>query len=47
MLVTDIFVSDEFKKYFDIVKDIPGEDLAQEPKWKVQNRCKIYDATPI
>ena len=46
-LVTDIFVPDNFKKYFDIVKDIPGEDLAKNSKWKVQNRCKIYDASPF
>ena len=46
-LVTYIFVPDNFKKYFDIVKDIPGEDLAKNSKWKVQNRCKIYDATPF
>ena len=46
-LVTDIFVPDNFKKYFDIVKDIPGEDFAKESDWKVENRCKIYNVAPF
>lgn len=40
---TDLTGYDEF----DIIKSIPGEDLAQNSKWKIENRCKIYDVSPF
>lgn len=44
-LVTDIYT--EKNEYFDVVKDIPGDDLSKNSSWKVENRCKLYDASPF
>jgi len=46
-LITDIAVPDQYKKYFDHIKDIPGNDLAINSDWKVNNRCKIYNISPF
>jgi len=46
-LITDITVPADYQKHFDYIKDIPGDDLAVDTKWKVANRCKIYDITPF
>lgn len=32
---------------FDIIKTIPGDDLAKDSVWKIENRCKIYDVSPF
>ncbi len=46
-LITDIKVQEQDQKYFDIVKDIPGDDLSINSEWKIENRCKIYEASPF
>lgn len=46
-LVSDIEVPVEYQTLFDVIKDIPGEDLAKSSDWKVENRCKIYDVAPF
>ena len=46
-LMTDIIVPEKYKKYFDHIKDIPGDDLAVDSDWKVNNRCKIYNSSPF
>jgi hypothetical protein len=46
-LITDIVVPENYQKHFDIIKDIPGDDLAVDSDWKVNNRCKIYNTSPF
>jgi len=45
-LMTNISVPDDLKKYFNSIIGIPGDDYAEESIWKVENRCKIYNASP-
>ena len=46
-LITDMKVKTEHEKYFDVTKDIPGNDLSINSNWKIENRCKIYNASPF
>lgn len=46
-LVTDSTKDFSNHKEFDLIKSIPGEDLAKDSKWKIQNRSKIYDISPF
>lgn len=46
-LMTDIIVPEKYKKHFDHIQDIPGDDLAVDSDWKVNNRCKIYNSSPF
>lgn len=44
-LVTDIYTTKD--QYVDYVIDIPEDDLSKNSSWKVENRCKLYDASPF
>ena len=46
-LITNEVVPEEYKKVFDHIVDIPWSDDAKESKWKIENRWKIYHATPF
>jgi Ni/Co efflux regulator RcnB len=45
-VVTDAVVPDEYRKAFDQVIEIPWGDLAKNPLWKIENRWKLYHASP-
>lgn len=45
-LATNDFVPKKYEVYFDNIIEIPGKDLAQEEKWKISNRAKIYKMSP-
>jgi len=45
-LVTDTIVSDNVSSIFDKCIQIPGTDDAQDSKWKVENRWKLYQCSP-
>jgi hypothetical protein len=45
-LVTNDKVPNEYKKLFDKIIPIPFEDAAEKTQWKVENRWKLYHATP-
>lgn len=45
-IATNDFIPEKYKKYFDNILDIPGEDLAVDETWKVSNRAKIYKLSP-
>jgi hypothetical protein len=45
-LVTNDLVPDEYKKVFDKIIPIPGNDDAANSLWKVENRWKLYHVTP-
>lgn len=45
-IATNDFIPEKYKKYFDNIIEIPGEDLAVSEEWKVSNRVKIYDLSP-
>ena len=45
-LMTNVSIPNEQKKYFNSIIDIPGEDYAEFSTWKIENRCKIYNASP-
>ena len=45
-LATNDFVPTKYKKYFDYIIEIPGDDLATNEAWKISNRVKIYDLSP-
>lgn len=46
-LITDMKIAKDDEKYFDVIKDIPGKDLSTNSKWKIENRCKIYETSPF
>jgi hypothetical protein len=45
-LVTNDTVPDNYKQVFDQIIEIPWGDLAKNPQWKVENRWKLYHASP-
>jgi len=45
-IVTNDNVPDEYKKLFDKIIPIPFNDSAENSDWKVENRWKLYHATP-
>jgi len=46
-LITNVNIAKNIKDVFDHVIDIPGTDDAEGQDWKIQNRYKIYHATPF
>jgi hypothetical protein len=45
-LVTDDIVPEEYQKVFDKILPIPFGDHAVDKEWKIENRWKLYHATP-
>lgn len=45
-LITNDAVDKHYASSFDDIVNIPWEDSAQSTEWKVENRWKIYHATP-
>lgn len=45
-LVTDDIVPEEYKSVFDRIIPIPFGDHAKDSSWKVENRWKLYHASP-
>ena len=45
-IITNDSVPEKYKQLFDNIIDIPWSDSASESKWKVENRWKIYHASP-
>lgn len=45
-LVTNDVVPDEYKSVFDNIIDIPFADIAYNEEWKIENRWKLYHASP-
>ena len=45
-IITNDEVCDEYRTVFDNVIDIPWDDNASNSVWKVENRWKIYHASP-
>ena len=45
-LVTNEVVPENYKHVFDQIIEIPWGDLAKNPQWKVENRWKLYHASP-
>jgi len=46
-LITNVNITKTVSSVFDHVVDIPGMDEAVDQDWKIQNRYKIYTATPF
>lgn len=45
-LVTNNNVPEKYKQVFDDIVEIPWGDHAKDSDWKIENRWKIYHATP-
>jgi len=45
-LITNDTVPDEYISLFDVIKEIPWSDSASDKEWKVDNRWKLYHASP-
>ena len=46
-LITNDPVSDKYKKVFDQIIPIPwSDDCSDDSDWKIENRWKVYHATP-
>ena len=45
-LITNNTVDKQYSVVFDDIVNIPWEDSSQSTEWKVENRWKIYHATP-
>ena len=46
-LITNVKLLEKTSAVFDYVLDIPGSDEAVDQDWKIQNRYKIYTASPF
>ena len=46
-LITNEDIPAKYKKVFDHIVDIPWGDEAEKSAWKIENRWKIYHATPF
>lgn len=46
-LITNNKIPEKYKQLFDHVVDIPWNDEAKDSNWKIENRWKIYHATPF
>ena len=45
-LITNDEVPEEYKHVFDKIIDIPWTDQAKDTNWKIENRWKVYHASP-
>lgn len=45
-IITNDAIPDEYKHVFDQIIEIPWGDLAKNPNWKIENRWKLYHASP-
>lgn len=45
-LITNDKVPSKYKKFFDQIISIPWDDSAKDAGWKIENRWKVYHATP-
>ena len=45
-LITNDEVPEEYKHVFDKIIDIPWTDQAEHTDWKIENRWKVYHASP-
>lgn len=45
-VITNCMLTDQQRECFDKVIKIPGDDEAKDQQWKIQNRHKIYQASP-
>ena len=45
-IITNDIVEEKFKWAFDKIIDIPWTDQADETNWKIENRWKVYHASP-
>jgi len=45
-LITNDSVPFKYRTLFDNIIPIPGNDLADDSDWKIENRWKIYNASP-
>jgi len=45
-IVTNDTVPEEYKSVFDQIVPIPWTDQAEEKDWKIENRWKVYHASP-
>lgn len=45
-IITNDTIPLQYRAIFDKIISIPGEDMAVNANWKVENRWKIYQATP-
>jgi hypothetical protein len=45
-LITNDVVPEEYKSVFDKIIPIPWGDLAENERWKINNRWKVYHVTP-
>ena len=45
-IITNDVVEEKFKWAFDKIIDIPWTDQADETNWKIENRWKVYHASP-
>ena len=45
-LITNDTVDESYKKVFDQIIPIPWDDSASKSNWKIENRWKVYHATP-
>jgi len=45
-LVTNNIVPEEYQKLFDKIIPIPFNDAAKDTDWKIENRWKLYHASP-
>ena len=45
-LITNDIVPAEYISLFDVIKEIPWNDSASDKEWKVDNRWKLYHASP-
>ena len=45
-VVTNDIIPDNYRAVFDQIIEIPWGDLSKNPIWKVENRWKVYHASP-
>lgn len=45
-IITNDKVPEKYKQFFDEIIKIPWNDSAKDSSWKIENRWKIYHATP-
>ena len=45
-LITNDTVDESYKKVFDQIIPIPWDDSASKSNWKIENRWKVYHASP-
>jgi hypothetical protein len=45
-IITNDAVPQKYQSVFDKIISIPEDDLAEKSEWKIDNRWKVYDASP-